>query len=51
MQENERYLRELEEQGQLPGNGKLVKPEPVFCVKTVDSATKKKVFINVCKSE
>ena len=35
LKETEQYLRQLEEQGELPPNTKLVKPRGLFCIKTM----------------
>lgn len=58
--EYETYLRQLEEQGDLPVGTKLIKPVPAFCIKTtakklVSDINKQyfdqKTFINVCMHE
>lgn len=58
--EQEQYLKQLEDQGELPPNTKLIKPQAGFCMKSI---TKKlmskddnkyfdqKCFINVCSHE
>lgn len=55
--EYEQYLRQLEEQGDLPIGTKLIQPNPLFCVKTsskklISDVNKQyfdqKTFINVC---
>lgn len=55
--EYETYLRQLEEQGDLPVGTKLIKPTALFCIKTnakklVSDINKtffdQKTFINVC---
>lgn len=59
-QEYEQYLRQLEEQGDLPVGTKLIQPNPLFCIKTmskklVSDVNKQyfdqKTFINVCVHE
>jgi len=58
--EYEQYLRQLEEQGDLPKGTKLIKPIALFCIKTtskklVSDINKtyfdQKTFINVCMHE
>eukprot|EP00743_Colponemidia_sp_Colp-15_P001308 GILK01001432.1.p1 GENE.GILK01001432.1~~GILK01001432.1.p1 ORF type:complete len:395 (-),score=84.64 GILK01001432.1:167-1294(-) len=53
------YIRQMEQQGELPAGSKLLRPEPGFCVKTKRVPTKgrspsgdtaDKLFVNICSS-
>lgn len=59
-EELETYLRQLEEQGDLPVGTKLIQPNALFCIKTsakklISDVNKQyfdqKTFINVCVHE
>jgi dynein assembly factor 2 len=59
--ENDKYLRQMESEGQAPEGQQLMQPEPAWVIKVKSkassssadstSAAPKKVFINVCHSK
>ncbi len=46
MEEYDAYIRQLEEQGEIPENEEIIRPEPGFCVKAKSVDVGSKIFIN-----
>ena len=46
MEEYDAYIRQLEEQGEIPESEEIIRPEPGFCVKARSTDVGSKTFIN-----
>ncbi len=47
-EEYDQYLRQLEEEGEIPENEEVVRPTPGFVVKTKSVDQGSKIFVNIC---
>jgi hypothetical protein len=51
MDEYDQYLRQLEEQGEIPDSEEIIRPEKGFCVKVLAVDTGSKIFVNLCGTD
>ena len=47
-EEYDQYLRQLEEEGEIPKDEEIVRPTPGFVVKTKSIDIQSKIFVNIC---
>uniref|UniRef100_A0A7S0VUV5 Protein kintoun n=1 Tax=Hemiselmis tepida TaxID=464990 RepID=A0A7S0VUV5_9CRYP len=51
MEEYDQYIRQLEEEGEIPEDEEVVRPEKGFCLKTKTHDVNGKVFVNICGTD
>jgi hypothetical protein len=51
MEEYDQYLRQLEDEGEIPETEEVIRPEKGFCVKIPTVDTGAKIFVNLCGTD
>lgn len=51
MEEYDQYIRQLEEEGEIPEDEEVVRPEKGFCIKTKTVDVQGKIFVNCCGTD
>ena len=51
MEEYDQYIRQLEEEGEIPEDEEVVRPEKGFCIKTKTVDNGGKIFVNCCGTD
>jgi len=51
MEEYDQYIRQLEDEGEIPEDEEVVRPDKGFCLKTKTVDVSGKVFVNICGTD